>query len=48
MQFLNRVCRRPATEKPVMIVVAGHAAPDATVPLHALRKKPLEQMSTWL
>lgn len=48
MRFLNRVCQRPATEKPVMIVVAGHAAPDATVPLHALRKKPLEQLSSWL
>lgn len=48
MRFLNRVCGRPASEKPVMIVVAGHAAADATVPLHALRKKPLEQIATWL
>jgi len=48
MRFLNRVCKRPASDKPVMIVVAGHAAPDATVPLHALRKKPLEQISSWL
>ena len=48
MRFLNRVCRRPASEKPMLIVVAGHAAPDATVPLHALRKKPLEQIASWL
>ena len=48
MRFLNRVCQRPATEKPVMIVVAGHAARNATVPLHALRKKPLGQISSWL
>ena len=48
MRFLNRVCARPANEKPVMIVVAGHAAAGATVPLHALRKKPLEQISSWL
>lgn len=48
MRFLNRACGRPETEKPVMIVVAGHAAPDATVPLHALRKKPLAQISSWL
>lgn len=48
MRFLNRVCARPAHEKPVMIVVAGHAAADATVPRHALRKKPLEQISSWL
>jgi nitroreductase len=48
MGFLNRVCRRPPTEKAMMIVVAGHPAANATVPLHALRKKPLEQISTWL
>ena len=48
MGFLNRVCGRPATEKPVMIVVAGHAAADATVPLHALKKKPLAQITSWL
>ncbi len=48
MRFLNRACRRPASEKPVMIVVAGHPAADATVPLHALRKKPLVQISSWL
>lgn len=48
MRFLNRVCQRPASEKAMMIVVAGHAASDATVPLHALRKKPLDQISSWL
>ncbi|MBX9815117.1 MAG: nitroreductase [Proteobacteria bacterium SG_bin5] len=48
MKFLNEACGRPETEKPVMIVVAGHAAPDATVPLHALRKKPLAQIASWL
>ncbi|MBX9795823.1 nitroreductase family protein [Sphingomonas sp.] len=48
MKFLNEACGRPDSEKPVMIVVAGHAAPDATVPLHALRKKPLAQISSWL
>ena len=47
MRFLNTLCERPENEKPVMIVVAGHAAADATVPLHALRKKPLEQISSW-
>lgn len=47
MRFLNRICGRPETEKPVMVVVAGHAAKDATVPLHALRKKPLEQIASF-
>jgi iodotyrosine deiodinase len=48
MRFLNRVCMRPEDEKPVMIIVAGHAAEDAVVPLHATEKKSLEQIATWL
>lgn len=48
MGFLRDICGRPADEKPLMLVVAGHAAADATVPVHALRKKPLEQISSWL
>lgn len=48
MRFLNRICRRPADEKPQMIIVAGHPAPDAVVPAHALRKKSLEQIASWL
>ncbi|WP_213980394.1 nitroreductase family protein [Sphingomonas sp. dw_22] len=48
MRFLNRVCGRPPHEKPLMLIVAGHAATDATVPVHALDKKPLEQIATWL
>ncbi|MGL4542441.1 MAG: nitroreductase family protein [Polymorphobacter sp.] len=48
MAFLNHLCARPAHEKPMLIVVAGHAAPDATVPLHATMKKPLDQIASWL
>jgi iodotyrosine deiodinase len=48
MRFLNRVCRRPDHEKPVMIIVAGHPAEGATIPAHALDKKSLEQIATWL
>lgn len=48
MGFLRRICGRPEWEKPVMIVVAGHPAPGARVPAHALRKKPLEQIASWL
>ena len=48
MRFLNRLCGRPASEKPVMVIVAGKAAPDATVPEHALLKKPLDRISSWL
>lgn len=48
MGFLRRICARPEWEKPVMIVVVGHPAADATVPAHALRKKPLAQIASWL
>ena len=48
MGFLREICERPAHEKPLMIVVVGHPADDATVPEHALRKKPLEQIASWL
>jgi iodotyrosine deiodinase len=48
MKFLNQLCQRPADEKPVMIIVVGHATADATIPLHATIKKPLDQISSWL
>jgi iodotyrosine deiodinase len=48
MKFLNRLCGRPANEKPVMLLVVGHPAPDATVPVHATIKKPLDAISSWL
>ena len=48
MGFLRQLCGRPADEKPYMIIVAGHAASDARVPLHALKKKPLDRIASWL
>lgn len=48
MKFLNRLCNRPVSEKPMMVLVVGHPATDATVPVHATIKKPLEQISSWL
>jgi nitroreductase len=48
MGFLNRLCGRPADEKPLMVIVAGKAAADATIPEHALLKKPLDRISSWL
>jgi iodotyrosine deiodinase len=48
MGFLRRVCERPADEKPLMLIVAGLPASDATVPEYATRKKPLERISSWL
>ena len=48
MRFLNEVCERPVTEKPYMLIVGGYPAEGATVPEHALVKKSLEDISTWL
>ncbi|MEM7664619.1 MAG: nitroreductase family protein [Pseudomonadota bacterium] len=48
MGFLRESCERPEWEKPVMIVVVGRPTTDATVPAHALEKKPLTQISSWL
>jgi iodotyrosine deiodinase len=48
MKFLNEICERPSNEKPMMVLVVGHPAPDATVPVHATIKKPLDQISSWL
>lgn len=48
MGFLREICQRPEWEKPVMIVVVGEPAEGATVPAHAVRKKPLDQISSWL
>ena len=48
MGFLCEICDRPSHEKPLMILVVGHPAPDATVPAHALEKKPLDRLASWL
>lgn len=46
MSFLNQLCDRPEVEKPVMILVTGHPADDATVPEEAKNKKPLKEISS--
>ena len=48
MGFLNAICGRPDSEKPFLLLVAGHPAPDATVPVAALDKKPLGGISNWI
>ena len=48
MKFLNALCGRAESEKPVMILAVGHAAPDATVPAVAKVKKPLDQIMSIL
>ena len=48
MGFLREICGRPEHEKPLMIVVVGKPSADATVPAHAVQKKPLSQIASWL
>tara|TARA_R110000787_G_scaffold3020_8_gene12034 strand:- start:58594 stop:59268 length:675 start_codon:yes stop_codon:yes gene_type:complete len=48
MKFLNQLCDRPANEKPMMVLVVGKPAPDATIPAHATIKKPLDAIASWL
>jgi iodotyrosine deiodinase len=45
---LNEICNRPENEKALMIVVVGHPKPDATIPKEAIRKKPLNAISSFL
>jgi nitroreductase len=46
MSFLNRICARPANEKPYLLLVVGYPADDAEVP--AITKKPLADFATFL
>ncbi|KPF83382.1 nitroreductase [Brevundimonas sp. AAP58] len=48
MSFLNDICGRPDNEKPFLLLVAGHPAEDATVPIAALDKKPLDAIAAWI
>jgi len=48
MKFLNPLLNRPASEKPVMIIAAGHAAKSATIPKAATIKKPFNEILTVL
>ena len=48
MNFLSEICGRPEGEKPFLLLVAGHPAEGATVPLAALDKKPLDAVAAWI
>ena len=47
MKFLSKILGRPANERPMVLLVVGHAAPDAKVPRAATVKKPLDQISSF-
>ena len=44
MRFLNDMLDRPDSEKPIMIIAAGHPAENAEVPAVAKMKKPLDEI----
>lgn len=48
MDFLNKICGRPESERPYILLVTGYPAPEATVPVHALIKKPFEDIASFL
>ena len=48
MNFLNEICGRPDHERAFILLVAGYPAEGATVPKHALIKKPFEDIVTIL
>lgn len=45
MGFLNRLLDRPTTERPILLLVAGYPAADATVP--RITRKPFEEVVTY-
>jgi iodotyrosine deiodinase len=48
MGFLTELCGRPASEKPVILLVVGYPKPGAQVPVHGGIKKPLDAISAWI
>lgn len=46
MGFLSQICGRPESEKPLVLVVTGYPAADATVP--AIARKPPEDVIAWM
>ena len=47
MKFLSEILERPPTERPYLLLVAGHPAEEATVPTAAKQKKTLKEISTF-
>ena len=48
MSFLNEVCGRPEHEKAYLLLVVGYPATNATIPVHATIKKPLNEIASFL
>lgn len=48
MGFLSKICGRPPSEKPVVLLVTGYPKPGCQVPVFGGMKKPLDQITSWL
>ncbi|MCF2859922.1 nitroreductase family protein [Pseudoalteromonas sp. SMS1] len=49
MSFLTEICQRDRdNERPYMLLIAGYPADDATVPEHALVKKSLDEIASFI
>ena len=48
MGFLSKICKRPSSNKALLILAIGHADENATIPYAAKIKKPLEDVMTVL
>ena len=48
MSFLNKLCGRPSSERPVILLVVGYPKARCQVPVHGGIKKPLERIAQWL
>ena len=48
MEFLTKICGRPKTERPFVLLVVGYPADDCQVPTKALIKKELSEISTFV
>ena len=46
MKFLNEILRRPASERPFLLLVVGYPADDAMVP--DIGRKPLEDFTSFV
>ena len=48
MGFLNKLCGRPSSEKPTILLVVGYPKAGCQVPVHGGIKKPLGEISSWI
>ncbi|MCA0276719.1 MAG: nitroreductase family protein [Proteobacteria bacterium] len=48
MSFLNEICGRDPHDKPYILMVVGYPKEGATIPVHAMEKRPLAEIATFL